>query len=387
MNRFIISFLGALTIMLFVAAKCNPPKIESALVAMQRQDYVEAEKKLEEHLKQDPNNEYAYFLLGEVYRSKGDVEKMVENYNKSLKLGNTYEKEIKVNKLVTWGNKFNEAVNNYYNRGIKIASPDTAKMYFKKAADILKLAIICEPDSAATYDVLSAALMNAGEYDEATIVLETQRKINPDAATYVRLGNLYMRKASESMYNFDNTKNKKDSLEAMEYYNKTVEVLEEGKAKYPNEGDIFTLLADAYIKSNREKEAMSSVAELVAKDPANKYYRFTYGILLLRAGEMEKSVNELKAAIEFDPEFKEAIYYLARAYVNWGVVIREQAEAEGKQDQSYTEKFKLALPYLEKTGELSPDDAEVWELLGKVYANLGMAEESKKAFEKADLLR
>jgi predicted Zn-dependent protease len=387
MNRFIISFIGALTFMLLVAAKCNPPKIESALVALNRQDYVEAEKKLQEHLQQDPNNEYAYFLLGEVNRSKGDVAKMVENYNKAMSLGNTHEKEIKVNKLVTWGNKFNEAVNNYYNRGIKVTSPDTAKIFFKKAAEVLRLAILCEPDSAETYNVLSAALMNSGEYDEATQVLEDLRKIRPQGSTYVRLGNLYMRKAGESMYAFDNSKDAKDSVEAMKYYNKTVEVLEEGKAKFPEEGDIFTLLADAYIKANREKEAMGSVSALVAKDPTNKYYRFTYGILLLRSGEFEQSVNELKTAVDADPDFKEAIYYLARAYVNWGVVIREKAEAEGKTDETYIEKFKLALPYLEKTTQLSPDDAELWELLGKVYANLGKEDESKKAFEKADLLR
>jgi len=54
---------------------------------------------------------------------------------------------------------------------------------------------------------------------------------------------------------------------------------------------------------------------------------------------------------------------------------------------SYIEKFKLAIPHLEKTSVLSPDDAELWELLGKVYANLGMQAESQKAFEKADLLR
>jgi len=335
MNRFIISFLGALTFMLLVAAKCNPPKIESALVAINRQDYNEAEKKLQEHLQQDPKNEYAYFLLGEVNRSKGDIPKMVENYDKALSLGNTYTKEIKTNKLVTWGNKFNEAVNNYYNRGIKITSPDTAKMYFMKAAEVLRTAIMCEPDSAATYDVLSASLMNAGEYDQATQVLEDLRKIRPEGSTYVRLGNLYMRKAGESAIAFDNSKDVKDSLEALKYYNKTIEVLEEGKAKFPGEGDIFTLLADAYIKANREKEAMGSVSALVQKDPSNKYYRFTYGILLLRSGEFEQSVNELKTAVDTDPEFKEAIYYLARAYVNWGVVIREKAEAEGKTDELY----------------------------------------------------
>lgn len=387
MNRFIISFLSVLALMVLVAAKCNPPKIESALVAINRQDYNEAEKKLQEHLQQDPNNEYAYFLLGEVNRSKGDVAKMIENYDKSLSLGNTHEKEIKNNKLVTWGNKFNEAVNNYYNRGIKVTSPDTAKMFFMKAVEILKLAIMCEPDSAETYNVLSGALMNAGEYEEATKVLEKLNTIKPIASTYVRLGNLYFRKGLESMNTYENSKVAADSVNGMNYFNKTITVLEEGKTKFPDEGEIFTLLADAYIKANREKEATASLELLAKKDPANKYYRFTYGILLLKSGEYEKSVNELKAAIEIDTEFKEAIYYLARAYVNWGVTMRESSEAEGKESQDFMEKFKLAIPQLEKSTALSPDDAELWELLGKVYANMGMEKESQEAFDKADKLR
>ncbi|MFH0733542.1 MAG: tetratricopeptide repeat protein [bacterium] len=387
MNRFIISFLSVLVLMVMVAAKCNPPKIESALVALGRQDYTEAERKLQEHLQQDPNNEYAYFLLGEVSRSKGDISKMVEYYDKASALGTEHSKEIYANRLVTWGTKFNDAVNNYYNKGIKMESPDSAKMYFMKAAEMLQTAVLCEPDSAETYNVLSASLMNAGEYEQATAVLEKLNTIRPIASTYVRLGTLYFRKGIESMSTFENSKNLKDSVAAMEYYNKTIAVLEVGKSKFPEEGEIFTILADAYIKANRENEASASLELLVKKDPTNKYYKFTYGVLLLRNGKHEESVAQLQAASDIDPEFKEAVYYLGRAYVNWGVTMREKAEAENKENTDYIEKFKLAVPQLEKSAIFSPEDAELWELLGKVYANLGMEKESINAFEKADKLR
>jgi cytochrome c-type biogenesis protein CcmH/NrfG len=36
---------------------------------------------------------------------------------------------------------------------------------------------------------------------------------------------------------------------------------------------------------------------------------------------------------------------------------------------------------------LKPQDPEAWELLGKVYANLGMSKEATATFEKADKLR
>jgi Flp pilus assembly protein TadD len=47
----------------------------------------------------------------------------------------------------------------------------------------------------------------------------------------------------------------------------------------------------------------------------------------------------------------------------------------------------LALPYLEKAVEMPDADANIWELLGRVYSVLGMTDEAKKAFDKADSLR
>ena len=55
--------------------------------------------------------------------------------------------------------------------------------------------------------------------------------------------------------------------------------------------------------------------------------------------------------------------------------------------KEYQEKFTSALDPLKKYLEVTPEDSKVWELLGKIYANLGMSEESKEAFDKADLYR
>ena len=74
-------------------------------------------------------------------------------------------------------------------------------------------------------------------------------------------------------------------------------------------------------------------------------------------------------------------------YVRQGTEIREKAEAEGKEDLAYQEKFKAALPLMEKYLEFNPQEGVIWELLGKIYANLGMPEKSKEAFENADKYR
>lgn len=70
-----------------------------------------------------------------------------------------------------------------------------------------------------------------------------------------------------------------------------------------------------------------------------------------------------------------------------GLINQKKAEAENKIDESYKEKYRAALPYLEKAVEMPDADANTWELLGRVYSVLGMTEEATKAFDKADQLR
>ncbi|NIM22540.1 MAG: hypothetical protein GTN64_09035, partial [Candidatus Latescibacteria bacterium] len=45
------------------------------------------------------------------------------------------------------------------------------------------------------------------------------------------------------------------------------------------------------------------------------------------------------------------------------------------------------IPYFERVLVLRPDDAELWEQLGRVYANLNMQTEAQDAFDKADRIR
>src|SRR5690606_22596083 len=121
--------------------------------------------------------------------------------------------------------------------------------------------------------------------------------------------------------------------------------------------------------------------------PSNKYYRYNYGVLLLEANDFDGAEDHFLKAIEIDPDYSNAVYNLAATYVKWGTQLRDKAEADGVEDDTFKEKFSSALPQLEKYLELNPDDAQIWELLGRVYANLGMTEKSMEAFDMADKKR
>ena len=51
--------------------------------------------------------------------------------------------------------------------------------------------------------------------------------------------------------------------------------------------------------------------------------------------------------------------------------------------KSYQEKFRKAAPFLEQVISEKPNDVQILELLGQVYANLGEAEKAKAVYDKA----
>ena len=71
----------------------------------------------------------------------------------------------------------------------------------------------------------------------------------------------------------------------------------------------------------------------------------------------------------------------------WGTYLNKKADEEGKVADDYKAKYQLALPYLEKAVQMKDVDAQTWELLGRVYSVLGMADDATNAFKKADELR
>jgi len=230
------------------------------------------------------------------------------------------------------------------------------------------------------YKNLAFAYLNLDERDAAIEPYLKVLELTHSEDSYVQLGDMYVQKGLK-------LKNDGDDAGADEYFDKAIKVLEEGKAKHPQSGDILLLLSNTYIAADKLDVAKDAFKEGVEKEPENKFYRYNYGSLLLNAEEYAGAAEQLEKALEIDPEYENAIYNLAVTYVKWGAKIREEAEMKEQETDEYKEKFQAALPLLEKYLTIKEDEGAIWDLLGKVYANLGMEEKSKQAFEKADLYR
>ena len=212
-------------------------------------------------------------------------------------------------------------------------------------------------------------------------------ELEPTPDTYTMLGDIYVNQGDVLMNNFKNNKMADDSVNAVAKYSNAIILLENGKKEFPEDSQILLMLSNAYIKADKMDVAMDAFKLGVEKEPTNQYYKYNYGVLLLQNKDYEKAAVQFKGAVDIDPDYTNAVYNLAVTYVRWGTQVREEAEAAGVESEEFKEKFKLALPHLEGYLEKNPEDAAVWELLGKVYGNLGNNEKSMEAFEKADNLR
>jgi tetratricopeptide (TPR) repeat protein len=382
-----VSILALLAMVLGIAAfQCSSTELTSARLYIQQKNYQKAIEVLQQEISKNPNSAEGHYLLGYVYGEEGDIEKMIENFDKSLKIDKSFETNISDSKKFHWQDQFNRGVG-LFNRASKTAAEDTSQMYFDRSIKSFENAILCEPDSVDTYKNLVFAYLNVDMEEEAIAPLKQIIERSHSADSYAMLGEIYYNRGIDLMNNYMETDNAEDSVKAIEYYNMTIKLLNEGRKYHPDDSDMLLILSNSYVNADRLDEAMASFEQGVKSDPDNKFYKYNYGVLLLGANEYEKAAAQFKAAADLDPSYTNALYNLGVTYVKWGSELREATLETDENNKEYQEKFKFALDPLKQYLEITPDDSKVWELLGKIYANLGMSDESKEAFDKADMYR
>ncbi len=379
-----IIYLSLMVMMLGIAAfQCSSPELTGAKLYINQKQYDKAKEALLKEVEKNPASDEGWFLFGSLYGEEGNFEKMLEAFDKSTSISPKFKAEIEEARKYYWATSFNKGVS-LFNSASNAVSPDSAQVLYDKAIKEFNNSILCEPDSAIGYSNIVFALINSNRTDEAIAPLKKLVDMGIAPEAYAILGQIYTNKASALMSTYKTSKAESDSLLAMQEYKKAIELLEQGRAKFPEDSDILLQLSNAYIGANKLDVALNAFRDGVIQEPENKYYRYNYGVLLLNAGNFTEAEKQFKSAIDIDPEYTNAIYNLAVTYVRWGTEMREEMEEKGEVNDSFKEKFSLAIPYLEKYLDTNPNESAIWDLLGRVYANLGMEEKSIDAFKKAD---
>jgi tetratricopeptide (TPR) repeat protein len=376
-----VLFLG----IIFTGFQCSSTELTSAKLYIQQKNYDKALEVLKKDVEKNPQSDEGYYLMGEIYGNKGQYDQMVDAYNKSLGISKKFEKDITNQKVHTWYS-LTQSGATYFKRVSGNKNQDSIKTNLDKAANSFENAVMVLPDSAYTYYLLSLVYMSQQQYDKAIKPLEEYiaKGNTPDGYEY--LGSIYYDKGNRLKNLYSQKKNVQDSISYMENFNKAISTLEEGRTKFPNDAKLLGTLASAYVAADKLSVAIDAFKSLAENNPKKENY-YNYGVVLLGADKYEESIVQFKKALDLDPNYQNAIYNIAVAYVKWGTDVNKQAEVKGEKGDAYKDEYRQAIPYLEKFTQIDSKDIKIWDLLGKVYAILGMPDKAKDAYNKVDQLR
>jgi tetratricopeptide (TPR) repeat protein len=368
--------------------------LTSARLYMKLKEYDKAEASAMKAVEKDPDEEEAWFVLGQARYELRKYSEMIDAMNKSLEIKPKYKEDIGRYKLGVWQIMYNAGAK-YYNQGRE--NPAAYDM----AIDSLLVAIKAQPDSASSYYVCALAYYGKGDYNAATSMLGRCIEKDPRNTDAIRVkGQIHMQVGRQKAD--DN-----DQAGALEEYKQAAAAYEKLYQLDPTNPDNVTSLIDVYERSGMSEKALALTTECIEQDPGNRVCRFAAGVYLLKQNKFQESVEQFKAAIDIDPYeqddlYKDATYNLGVAYLNWGVAIKDSIDKEIEQaskdkkgkkvpektvdDRVYKDKFRAALPFFEQTAAFRSTDPSIYHQLGKIYGNLNMTKEMKEAFDKADKL-
>jgi tetratricopeptide (TPR) repeat protein len=367
----------------FTAFDCSSAELTGAKLYINQKQYDKAKEALQKDVEKNPASDEGWWLLGYLDGEQGNFKDMFTAFDKSLAISKKFETQITEYKRWAWQSSFNKGVS-FFNQAVKSPKPDSMKILFGKAVEQFVNSTICQPDSSIGYENAAAVYMNLNDYDGAIPYWEKLTKIGKPSNSFARLGQIYMVKGAGLMDTFKASKDKADSIKAADWYAKALIVLKSGNDKFPGDSDILLQLGNAYYISNQLDVAISSFKILVDKNPENKELKYALGVVLLKAQKYQESTAQLEAVLKMDANYTDALYNLSAAYINWGNDLRDVAVKKESTDKSYEDKFRLAVPLLEKYLTIKPNEPRIWISLGQVYALLGQAEKSSAAFKKAD---
>jgi len=155
-----------------------------------------------------------------------------------------------------------------------------------------------------------------------------------------------------------------------------IRVLSEGATKFPNSTDLATREIEFSLMTGKQKQVIDKISSQVEKNPTNRLYPFYLGIAYSSAGDNKKAEDAYKKAIAVDPNYADAYINLGGLIMNNGIELynkanklpaNKNAEYNAMKKQATTE-FDRALPYLEKSVELSPKSSLALKNLRTYYS-------------------
>ena len=232
---------------------------------------------------------------------------------------------------------------------------------YEQALKSFEKALVAKPtDTLATF-YAGVAAQNAGDIDEAVSYFYKYAEMgNPDEQIYNMLITYELSKENDE---------------------KAMQMINEAQKKFPENVDFTKHKYQILLRQGKTEEAIQGLQEAVRAEPNNPDLHYNIGALYEELKNKEAAVEAYKKALEIKPDHKNASYNLAVIYYDRAADLIREANALGisaadkKKHKELTtkasEKFKEALPYIEKAQSLTPDDRSLVQILMIAYDRTG----------------
>ena len=172
---------------------------------------------------------------------------------------------------------------------------------------------------------------------------------------------------------------------------KMLETIQVAREKFPEDENIMNEMINAYLTVHREDEIIPQIEEMAEKNTNQPVYYFILGTIYgnpdSKLYDIEKSLSSYDKAIAENENYADAYYNAGALLIDKASQIYQEAnEKDPSQYANFNAYLKAtddmaaeaqtydqrALPYVEKTYQLLPDDAAVKQALKGIYTRLKM---------------
>ncbi|MDQ3535404.1 MAG: tetratricopeptide repeat protein [Bacteroidota bacterium] len=369
MRKITLSLILIFSVFFAFAQNSN---VNKAVSFEQKGDLAKAKEAIDQAVNHDKtkNKGKTWFTKGTIYEAiasseeynnlhEDPLQEAVEAFQKAKELekeNSTYHVFATERIEALWGTYLNHGAEAYQNE-------DYAKAYeeFTKAASI-------KPEDTTAYLYGGIAAQQNNQYDEA---LKSFYKLTELGYDEIDIYNtiIYL----ERTHNEDN--------------DKALEVVRTAREKHPDNKELLKEEINILITTEKVDEARAKLEEAVQAEPDNPSLYYNLGYLHDATKNKDEAIRNYEKAIEIDPNHFESNFNIAVNHYNNAAEILKKAndmdlktyQKDGKKlEEQAKENFEKALPYLEKSRTLQPEDPTVLSTLQTVYTQLKMDEKAEE---------
>ncbi len=371
MKKYTFSFIICLTVV--ATAFGQNKNVRKAESALEKGDLAEAKTQIDPAISDDQTKDdgKTWYIYGQVYQAIAEdstnTVQTEEPYSTALE---AYRKVKEMEKEESTYYTFaDQQIQDVWAKNINAGAEDYQAQDYKNAITAFDIAKMAVPEDTTAYIYAGISAQQDGDLDVA-------------AENYAYLVDKLDYK-SEDFYNsliYIYQTEKKDNEKAIEYLRKAQEA-------FPENSDFLKTEINVLINDENFEEAEQKLSKAIETEDDNAILYYNRAYLYEQMERNEDAITNYKKAIELDPSYFDANFNLAAFYFNQAAeVLKEANEMDLKEYQKRGKEiednakvyFEKALPYLEKSKELKPEDEKVLTTLQTVYTRLGMDDKAQE---------